>query len=560
MKKHYKWNYPGRFENDVAITQAAGGEVMSIDWVVSTPVCLPHPDVCFSSGMTCVVTGWGLTEERGKLADTLQVVGVKLMERSQCIQYAGYSEIAETMLCAGFEKGEHDACSGDSGGPLVCRMSEGSAKGAWVLHGIVSWGYGCARPNSPGIYTDVVQYLDWIKENTGSNADFDYMDPQYNPDAEADGLTYDELLNENVSGCNADMLDLTESEEAQLFPIPAEIELEEVQIENTQGVCNYAKLSNGMKSFANNKASGEIHNQDGEIIPRSEHDNIALGIQFERIEIIESTDCLWVWQNDNPDYYIEMTISAYLQENCEQMAEADRLALEIEFENAGQQREQITICDSHRPITIKSKSFIKIQFKTRHRQFDNFHKMGFQLSWNFQNDLFHCNGPDNFSFDGIGETVTIESPNFPRHYDSQQECRWTIHSETDLVINFPIFQTERSNRHCNNHNDNLIIYYADNCNTETLRQHDKRTIHSILCGTQNRNSITIKKSDGPNPNGTMNLCICFKGDQDKKHGKGFKGEIKSVSASSSTSSKKNNKKRGGKNKKNRGKKRGKGRK
>lgn len=50
-----------------------------------------------------------------------------------------------------------DTCQSDSGGPLMAFVNN-----RWVLAGVTSNGYGCARKGYPGLYTRVSHYVPFI--------------------------------------------------------------------------------------------------------------------------------------------------------------------------------------------------------------------------------------------------------------------------------------------------------------------------------------------------------------------------------------------------------------
>ena len=60
------------------------------------------------------------------------------------------------MICA--SEFNVDSCQGDSGGPLIAGVD-----GKYVLVGIVSFGEECANPDYPGIYTEVADFIDFVK-------------------------------------------------------------------------------------------------------------------------------------------------------------------------------------------------------------------------------------------------------------------------------------------------------------------------------------------------------------------------------------------------------------
>lgn len=102
------------------------------------------------------VSGWGVTRVPSDDTNLLRAVSVPKVPLERCNpKFDGiFLNVTDDMLCAGFLEGGKDACQGDSGGPLVDENN--------VLVGLVSWGFGCALPEFPGVYARVAAFSDWI--------------------------------------------------------------------------------------------------------------------------------------------------------------------------------------------------------------------------------------------------------------------------------------------------------------------------------------------------------------------------------------------------------------
>jgi len=130
-----------------------------------SPICLPKRWTSFQDNTTCFVSGWGKTKPQDKIhPECLRAAELPIMNHNQCKKmYAESSQnIIKEMICAGKLKGGVDACKGDSGGPLVCK--DDLSSNTYMLAGVISWGLGCGKAYTPGVFTSVVHYLDWIEE------------------------------------------------------------------------------------------------------------------------------------------------------------------------------------------------------------------------------------------------------------------------------------------------------------------------------------------------------------------------------------------------------------
>ncbi|TMS02322.1 Hepatocyte growth factor activator [Larimichthys crocea] len=121
------------------------------------PICLPEKSMTFPDHYCCTISGWGHVHEKAEGYSSLQEAGVRLFPQETCRKPEVYgNHVTADMICAGLN-GCVDACQGDSGGPLACARNDVS-----FLYGIISWGEGCGRTGKPGVYTRVVNYVDWI--------------------------------------------------------------------------------------------------------------------------------------------------------------------------------------------------------------------------------------------------------------------------------------------------------------------------------------------------------------------------------------------------------------
>ena len=156
---HERYN-PSIFANDIALIRLAD----NIPGNRSIQLSSERTDGVFArAGLCATVTGWGTINEGGDASDTLRRADLPIMATGACNEaYPG--QVTSGNICAGYEQGGVDSCQGDSGGPLIVRHGESNR---YVQVGVVSWGYGCARPGNPGIYTRVSQYIGWIQSHTG---------------------------------------------------------------------------------------------------------------------------------------------------------------------------------------------------------------------------------------------------------------------------------------------------------------------------------------------------------------------------------------------------------
>lgn len=177
------------FKNDIALLELNKRVTFSSS---IAPACLPYDDAKLANQMpgavdnqTAWVLGFGQTSYNGRTSDQLKQADLKIFPHLKCKQaFKHLVRLTREYVCASSQfnldnEGDvagaeetrsgkmKDSCQGDSGGPLMMLPTSNSTirPQRWYIYGIVSFGYRCASPGFPGVYTRVNRYLSWIETN-----------------------------------------------------------------------------------------------------------------------------------------------------------------------------------------------------------------------------------------------------------------------------------------------------------------------------------------------------------------------------------------------------------
>ncbi|KAH8283696.1 hypothetical protein KR018_012534 [Drosophila ironensis] len=120
------------------------------------PVCILTDPSLMPYASFYRTTGWGRTETE-RVAKVLQTIELYDLDPSKCQEQFMLAP-NEGQICAGNPRG--DTCVGDSGGPLVQQVAVGD-EWRFFQFGITSYGH--PECHSPGVYTRVASYVDWVQ-------------------------------------------------------------------------------------------------------------------------------------------------------------------------------------------------------------------------------------------------------------------------------------------------------------------------------------------------------------------------------------------------------------
>ncbi|KAL8173539.1 UNVERIFIED_CONTAM: hypothetical protein K2H54_005643 [Gekko kuhli] len=144
-------------DNDLALLKLK--EPLNFSETTTQAICLPRYHQTITPGSTCWTPGRDFAwPENAQAVERSEKVPATVISARKCNSSCAHAgELTTRMLCATYQDESIDACQSNSARPLICQHEQ-----TWHLVGIGSWGFKCAEPSRPGVFTKVTEFLDWI--------------------------------------------------------------------------------------------------------------------------------------------------------------------------------------------------------------------------------------------------------------------------------------------------------------------------------------------------------------------------------------------------------------
>ncbi|XP_036442894.1 granzyme B(G,H)-like [Colossoma macropomum] len=123
----------------------------TVNWI-----SIPKTNEDIKANSVCSVAGWGRTGSSKHGSKRLVETNITIVDETECNKL-WENRLTPRMICAPHPGG---SCKGDSGGPLVCGDT---------AVGIASFSQKdkCDAPTKPKIFTEISEFLPWIKTVIG---------------------------------------------------------------------------------------------------------------------------------------------------------------------------------------------------------------------------------------------------------------------------------------------------------------------------------------------------------------------------------------------------------
>lgn len=173
---HEEYKKINKYDNDYAMLKLKSSSSIKPIQLASpytSPFLTEAKALGWGDIIPSAVSGSDLFNKKEVSVKKLREVDLPIVSHSVClrsmVRFFDGDLLTDNMICAGNGLGNKDACRGDSGGPLIAFSPFSKT---WIHAGVTSFGYGCALPDTYGVYAKTQKITAWLSDLMCSKEEF----------------------------------------------------------------------------------------------------------------------------------------------------------------------------------------------------------------------------------------------------------------------------------------------------------------------------------------------------------------------------------------------------